>query len=675
MRKKVLSLFFLVLASALLFGCSMNDNPKDSFNTYISAWKKSNFSGMYKFLSSDSKKNITQDNFTKRYKNIYDGISLSKITVTPQYPGSYKKDSKGLVEVPFTVNMDTVAGQVKFKDTAYFKKETQSGKDAWKLVWSSKMIFPDLKDDNKIRVTVQAGKRGQILDSKGAYLAQNGMIYQVGIVPQKLGSNADDSKNKIAQILGISKDSIDKKLSASYVTPDMFVAVGSISYDDTQKKTALLNISGVKLNDKAARVYPLKEAAAQLVGYVQNVNAEDLQKHKGEGYTDKDVIGKAGLEQIYEKDLRAQDGAEIYIADKDGTKIKTIAKQEEKDGKDIKLTIDSSIQSSMYAGLKSDQGAGVAMDPKTGAVLALVSTPSYNPNDFVLGMSDTEWKSLSSDANKPLSIRFASTFAPGSSFKPVTAAIGLESGKLKVDTAKTISGLKWQKDSSWGNYFVTRVEESSGPESLTDAFVKSDNIYFAQAALDIGSNNFIDGVKKFGLGEKLPFEYGIQTSQLSSDGKIKDDIQLADSGYGQGQVLISPLHLASIYTSFVNDGNMINPYLNAESTNKSKVWKSNAFSKDTASIILNDLTQVVSNPSGTGHAAYIQSIPIAGKTGTAEIKKSQTDTTGTENGWFAAVNTNNPKLLVVEMVENAKDKGGSHYVVPKVKDLFSQFCK
>ena len=327
------------------------------------------------------------------------------------------------------------------------------------------------------------------------------------------------------------------------------------------------------------------------------------------------------------------------------------------------------MQCLLYSQLEKDKGSAVAMNPNTGEVLALVSTPAYNPNDFILGMSNDKWNSLNNDSNKPLYNRFQGTAAPGSSFKPITAAIGVDTKKLDPNADKKISGLSWKKDSSWGNYSVTRVSEYGGNSNLLNALVYSDNIYFAQVALDIGKDTFKDKLNSFGFSEKVPFEFPLYNSQFSSDKSFKTEVQLADSGYGQGEVLMNPVHLAALYTMFQNEGNILNPYLIYKQTPESKVWKSNAVSKESANIVLQDLIQVVENPNGTGHAAFTSGLTIAGKTGTAEIKASQDDTTGTELGWFVGMTTNKApnNLLVVMMAEDVKDKGGSHYVVPKVK--------
>lgn len=677
MKKFFILIFTLICLSILFTGCLKKETAKSSFDKYVNLWSKNDFKGMYSLLSSDSKKNITEKDFINKYENIYNGIDLSKLSIAPNYNELSKNSSDGYITIPFNVSMNTSAGEIKFQNTAYLKEEEVNNTKTFTIVWNNKMIFPELDDTDKIRVDKKLGNRGEMKTANGFYLARNGFVAEIGVVAGKISASDTNTINKISQILNISSDNINKKLSASYIKPDMFIPIATLSKDDANKLSSLSQISGILIKDKAARIYPLKDKAAFLTGYVQPINSEELNKLKPQGYTQDDVIGKSGLEKIYENQLKSEDGAEIYILDKDGKKKKTIAKRDPKDGKDLTVTINSDIQSSLYDQYNGDSGASIAMDPKTGAVLALVSSPAYDPNDFILGMPSDKWNSLNSDPKKPLLNRFTGVFAPGSTFKPITAAIGLKNNKIDPNASKNINGLKWQKDSSWGGYFVTRTEEYSSPSNLLNALIHSDNIYFAQAALDIGKDTFISEMKNFGIGEKIPFEYGLTSSKLSTNNTIKNDIQLADSGYGQGELLVNPLQLACIYTSFVNNGNIIKPYLNndAKTSASNNIWKSNVFSENISNTVLNDLNQTILNPEGTGHQAYIPNIPLAGKTGTAEIKAYQTDKTGTENGYFIALNTNNPKLLVLEMYEDVKEKGGSHYVVPKVKDIFEKFCK
>lgn len=630
-------------------------NPEIVLEEYTKLINEKKYEEMYSKTTKGSKSNISKEDFVKRNKNIYEGIEATNVKNKVL---KVKKDGSDY-NVTYKSTMNTVAGEVEFTNTAVIRKDDG-------IEWSSKMIFPDLGSSDKVRVNDTKAKRGSILDKDGNVLAEDGTISEVGIVPGKLGDTKEDNIKKIANLLDVSEEYINTEITASYVQDDTFVPIKDISASD-EKVTELLNVPGVMINDKEARVYPLGSEAAHLTGYVQNITADELEKNKGKGYSSSSVIGKVGLEKAYEDTLRGTDGVEIYIEDKDGEKKNVVASSKLKDGEDVTVTIDNNMQKLLYGQLESDKGFAVAMNPNTGEVLAMVSTPSYDPNDFILGISDSKWSELNNDDKKPLFNRFQSTFAPGSSFKPITAAIGLENKSIDATGSKNISGKSWKKDNSWGDYSITRVTDYGASTNLTKAMVYSDNIYFAQVALDVGKENFAKDLTKMGFGEKIPLQYGLYSSQFADDDKFKDDIQLADTGYGQGKLLVNPLHLASMYTAFLNDGNMMMPTL--ESNNASKVWKENVMSKDTASTVLNTMVSVVEDPAGTGREAKIDGLTIAAKTGTAEIKKSQDDTDGTELGWFAAmtINKDNNNLLVVSMVEDVKDKGGSHYVIPKIK--------
>jgi len=651
----------LIMCGVALFMYNKSHKPEYKLTEYVNLINAKDYEKMYELTDSETKQKLSKEDFIARNKNIYEGIQASDIKV--EVKNVENKSNEATIDYETTMN--TLCGQLEFSNTITMTREI--GKD-YTVKWNSKVIFPELTDNDKIRVKTIKSKRGDIIDRNGAMLATDSVSSNVGIVPGSLGDNKEKSINQISKLLETSVEYINSQLSASYVKPDMFIPIKTIPYGD-ERIPSLLGIPGVQINDKDARIYPLGVQAAHLTGYVQTINAEELEKHKDEEYTENSLIGKSGLEKAYEESIRGIDGVEIYIQNKEGEKKTSLITKEVKNGSDLKLTIDSNMQCLLYSELEKDKGAAVAMNPNTGEVLALVSTPSYNPNDFILGMSNDKWNSLNNDSSKPLYNRFQGTAAPGSSFKPITAVIGLDAKKLDPNANKNISGLSWKKDGSWGNYSVTRVSAYGGDSNLLNALVYSDNIYFAQVALDIGKDTFKDKLNSFGFSEKVPFEYPLYNSQFSSDNTFKTEVQLADSGYGQGEVLLNPVYLASLYTMFQNEGSILNPYLEYKGTPESKVWKANAVSKDSANIVLQDLIQVVENPNGTGHAAYTSGLTIAGKTGTAEIKASQDDKTGTELGWFVGMTTNKASnnLLVVMMAEDVKDKGGSHYVVPKVK--------
>ncbi|MFA6941970.1 MAG: penicillin-binding transpeptidase domain-containing protein, partial [Clostridiaceae bacterium] len=622
-------------------------SPYTAFEMYTNYWQKQDYAGMYEMLTSDAKSKITKENFISRYKKIYDGIEAKNIKISFTKPKNSSNNVKSL-EIPFSVKMDSLAGNINLSGyKASLVKENQGKKDSYYITWSEKLIFPGMDSEDKVGVTVNAAKRGDILDRNGKTLATNGKLISIGIVPKNFNANKDASIDQMVKILDIPKDNITAKLTGNS-NPDWFVPIITLSKGDPDIPK-LMAIAGINYQEVDGRIYPGGEALGRLVGYISAVTADDLKNNKDGGYTAASKIGKAGLEQVYEKTLKGKNGAEIYIRKiKNGNETQqvSIAKSEAKDGENVKLSIDMDLQKKIYSEMKGDSGTASAINPKTGEVLALVSSPSYDSNLFSTYIPQTlsnQWKDKTKD---PFTNRFSNSYCPGSVFKLVTAAIGLKQKTLNAAEAVNISGLTWQPDSSWGSYKITRVEDTKKAVNLRDAFVYSDNIYFAMQALKIGKENFVKGSKDFGIGEALPIDYPITKSQLTSDGSIKNDVSLADTGYGQGQVQVSSLHLALIYSALVNNGDIMTPILELKSDTKSVVWKSKAIAPENVSTLVNDLVQVVEDKSGTGHEAKIAGIRVAGKTGTPELKKDANDTSAEENGWFVAFSPDNPKILV-----------------------------
>ena len=654
--------------------------PEEVLLKYMGYIQEQNYTAMYQLIDVEASGQISEEDFVKRNSAIYGGIEVQNMAVTILSCDMEKN------VVRYQTKFDTVAGEISFENEAYFLKT----EDTYKLAWMDALIYPELLETDKVRVSVTQAKRGEILDRNGRVLAGKGTASSVGIVPGKL-ENQDDSLKQIADLLGMKPEEIEKKLSAKWVKEDSFVPVKKLrkveeielmslepdeeALKEYERQQRLLEIPGVMISDTEVRSYPLKDAAAHLVGYVQNVTAEDLENHAGEGYTASSVIGRSGAEGLFEKELKGQNGCRIYIVDSDGNEKEELACRIVENGKDIKLTIDSELQKALYEQFQSDKSCSVAMNPYTGEVLALVSTPSYDNNDFIMGLSSEKWAALNEDENKPMYNRFRQVWCPGSTFKPITAAIGLESGAVDPNEDYGNVGLSWQKDDSWGSYHVTTLH-AYNPVVLENAIIYSDNIYFAKAALKIGAAEMKDSLLRLGFQEELPFEIVMAKSQYSNTENIETEIQLADSGYGQGQILINPLHMACIYTAFCNEGNVIKPHLLYSQETKTEYWIPNAFSVNHTNIVLEGLKKVVNDSHGTGYAAHREDILLAGKTGTAEIKVSKEDTSGTELGWFAiftAERTEENPILIISMVEDVKGRGGSGYVVGKDKQVLESW--
>ena len=591
MKKKVVIISVIAVAVialitvAILVLSKEKQNPEEILKTYFAYIEKQNYEEMYNMVHS----NTDKEEFLKRNKNIYEGIHAKKIKIEIT---SIQNEKKKVI-ITYLTKMNTSAGDVEFENTAKLSKDDSK---KYKIEWSSNLIFPELNNDYKVRVSNTEGKRGSILDRNGNILAET----------------------------------------------------------------------------KTNREYPYKDITAHITGYVQGITAEELESKAEKGYNAHSVIGKTGLEQAYEERLKGKDGLKIYIEDNNGNIVKTIAETKGNDGEDIKLTIDINLQTKLYEKIKNDKGFFVVMNPQTGEILALVSTPSYDPNKFVTGMTNDEWNSISTNEAKPLFTRFVSTWCPGSTFKPITGAIGLTSGKISEDDEFNYSGLAWQKDSSWGDHKITTLTAYKGKKNLKNALIHSDNIYFAQAVLKIGEKTFTEGLDKIKFNEDIGFELDTTKSTYSNSGRIEREATLADSGYGQGQLLVNPIHMASIYSAFVNEGNMVKPYIEYKENREKEYLVKNAFSKEAANIIKEDLIQVVESPTGTAHDLKVNGVKLAGKTGTAELKASKEEK-GKTLGWFDCFTVDeelDKSMLIVSMVEDGGSNGGSRYLKKIIRTLF-----
>ena len=671
MTRKILLMISMIFCVLIISACNKDPLPEERFEGFIKDWESQDFEKVYDQFSADVKETVKKDEFVERFGKIYSDIGVNELKVNFDKPEEeMKPNDQGEVSFTYDLSMETVAGPIEFSEQTTLVLEEKDDEKKWAIRWEPSMFFPDMEEGDGIGLEFSYPKRGEILDRNGVKLAENGLVYEIGLVPQDLGENKAATIAKVAELLKLTPESIEKKLNASWVQPDYFVPITKLSLQDQELATKVTQLDGVLSKKVESRVYPFKEATAHLIGYIGSVTAEDLKELEEKGYTANDVVGKKGLEMVLEDRLRGEKGAKVYIRRADGEGKVTLAEKDVKDGETITLAIDIDVQLTTYDQLGGNAGAAAAIHPLTGETLALVSSPSFDPNAFVLGLSTEEWNRLNEDPLKPLLNRFGATYAPGSTFKPVTAGIALENQVITPETTIDIKGKQWQKDSSWGGYSITRVSDPGKPVNLRDAFVYSDNIYFAQAALLIGGEEFEEELKKYGFGEPFPFEYPLYESKVSNKG-LNTEILTADTGYGQGQLEMSPVHLAISYTPLLNSGNLLKPKLILDESDK-EFWKENVITPETAQLILNDLIQVVEDPKGTARDAKIEGIRLAGKTGTAELKTSKEED-GKENGFFVAVNTENPSLLVAMLIEDVKN--GSHDVTPKVKAVFESVLK
>ena len=639
----------VLLIVSVFFMFHQGKSNEQVVTEYFELLKKKDYKQMYQMLNPKTVYTPTQKYFVEKYKEFYEEIDAKNIQI------KILDEQDNVIE--YLIYIDTLAGRITYRNKVGVKNE--------QIQFNKELIMDGYTEGCKIKVTTyNPEKRGRILDRNGKVLAEDGKGYSIGLVKGKL--NGENDYGQIAQYLETDVETIQKKMSASWINDDSFVPIKTVSEatkNDLINKN-ILGINGVKISTVSIRTYPYDKAASHIVGYVQNVNAEDLKKHKNEGYNLTSVIGRSGIEAAYEAQLRGITSGKIDLVDKNDKVIKELCHKEVKmSPQDITLTIDIDLQQSLYNEYQNDKSASVALNPKTGEVLALVSTPSYSNNDFVLGLSIDKWNELNNDVNQPLLNRYKQTYTPGSTMKPITAAIGLETKLIDLDKDLGAED-KWQKDSSWGNYYVTTLHAPT-PNNLKNALTYSDNVYFARSALNIGKENLFKYYKNLRIGEKIPFELSLNRSQYINKKQKVNDQLIADSGYGQGQILMNPVQLASIYSSFINNGSIYRPHIVKKGE---QMWIQRVFSDQTVKTIKEDLINVIADENGTGHSIYHENIQLAGKTGTAEIKQSQSDTTGSELGWFTVMTTDSKRpILMTTVVEDVKGRGGSGYVVEHTK--------
>ncbi|HAQ0394832.1 TPA: penicillin-binding transpeptidase domain-containing protein [Enterococcus faecium] len=608
---------------------------------FVQALNKGDYNKAAEMTSKKAanKSALSEKEILDKYQNIYGaadvkGLQISNLKVDKKDDSTYSFSYKA--------KMNTSLGEL--KDLSY--KGTLDRNDGQTTInWQPNLVFPEMEGNDKVSLTTQEAARGNIIDRNGEPLATTGKLKQLGVVPSKLGDGGEKTANikAIASSFDLTEDAINQAISQSWVQPDYFVPLKIIDGATPELP------AGATIQEVDGRYYPLGEAAAQLIGYVGDITAEDIDKNPELSSNGK--IGRSGLEMAFDKDLRGTTGGKLSITDADGVEKKVLIEHEVQNGKDIKLTIDAKAQKTAFDSLGGKAGSTVATTPKTGDLLALASSPSYDPNKMTNGISQEDYKAYEENPEHPFISRFATGYAPGSTFKMITAAIGLDNGTIDPNEVLTINGLKWQKDSSWGSYQVTRVSSDVSQVDLKTALIYSDNIYAAQETLKMGEKKVRTGLDKFIFGEDLDLPISMNPAQISNEDSFNSDILLADTGYGQGELLITPIQQAAMYSVFTNNGTLVYPKLIADKETKDK---KNVISETAVQTIVPYLREVVQDVNGTAHSLSALGIPLAAKTGTAEIKEKQ-DVKGQENSFLFAFNLDNQGYMMVSMLENKED--------------------
>lgn len=489
--------------------------------------------------------------------------------------------------------------------------------DRWLLEWTDTLPFADYGADARYsRQRVEPG-RGDILDRNGRLLAGAGSLISVGVQPDRI-AEPERLHSVLQEILGLESEYVRSQYEAPGVQGHWFVPLKTLTEEEFKEADQQLRpVPGIFFQRVEARTYPLKEAAAQLTGYVGEVSGEMMEAYPERDYLSGEAAGRAGLESN-DDILRGLPGYLFYIEPPEGEKV-LAAEKPIVQGENLELTLDWDLQAAAHQILEDQKGALAVLDAESGEILVLASSPSYDPNEFVRGISQRRWQELSGDPGQPLFNRpLQGLYAPGSTFKILTVAAALDLGLYEPESEFDDQGELVVE----GNIIRNFQRQVFGPHSLHTAVTESINTTVAQVGLELGAENFEKYFRSWQLDQRLDLGLPNSAGRLGTPGRSK--VACAWASIGQDQLAITPLQMARFFSVFANEGRLVTAHLikTSEAAGFEQVIKS-----ETAAEINNMLREVVLT--GTGVEAQGTGLDLYAKTGTAETGSSQ------DHAWFA----------------------------------------
>jgi penicillin-binding protein 2 len=519
-------------------------------------------------------------------------------------------------------------------------------------------------ESNRVRIIPKQPERGNIFDKNGKLLASTRYPRSVYLWPMAHRKSSWSVVGpRLAQILEIPQAEIEKTLQESAFNPSSLIRIAR-NLNEAQV-TALREyeneLPDVEINTEAVRYYPYGKELAHILGYTREMTAEQLEKKKAQGYRLGDVMGQMGIEKAYEKLLRGEWGGQQIEVDGSGRPLRVLGTKQAKSGNDLHLTIDLETQIAAEKALGNRNGAIVAIDPKNGAILAMVSHPGFDPNIFSKQkLSQKDWESLQGSEH-PLVNRAISAFPPASTFKIVTTTAALESGQFSPDTVLQTYGSLTIGGTRFGEW----NHAGFGPLGFVGALQWSSDTFFYQIGKRVGGPTLISWTRKYGFGQKTGLEFTTEEAKgLVPDDNWKQKVwkrpwtigDTINMSIGQGALQTTPLQVAVMFAVPANGGYRVQPHL-LKDHEQAKSWRESLNLKPTTVKVLRaGLRKVVSE--GTGKVLNTPTLPpVAGKSGTAEAWRRGVKE---NHAWFGAyAPADKPEILVVAFAEHSGGGGGS----------------
>lgn len=642
---------------------------KKSAQEFLDLWAAEDYEGMYAMLSKLSQDAFSKEDFIKKYQNFASSMTL--ISLTSEVTSALTNPHNA--QVGYHVVFETALVD-KIERSMLMGLTLED--NTWKVQWEDALIMPELKGGNYLSMDISAPARGNIYDRYGNALVAQSEVVALGITPGQVGDNQHGALVwYLSELTGLNADYIYSLYE--FAGPDWYIPVGETARANVDRYyNALSAIGGLNMNYYTGRYYFEGGGAAHITGYVQFISPEELEDYKRRGYRGDEKVGRTGLEAWGEEMLIGKKGASLYVIKPDGTVETRIAVTDSQLSQSIYTTIEQDFQSEVERAISGFKGAIVVMEVDTGRVVAMASSPTFDPNLFDPNNFNSSWlinDIFDPNENRLLNRATQSAYPLGSVFKIISMAAALETETFKA-TDVYYCGHTYTDLEGITLYDWTYEKEfpPSGDLTLSEGLMRSCNPWFYHIGMTMFQRGLTtsipDMARAFGLGS--PTGIG-QVPEVA--GNIPDTLNEGDSiqlAIGQASMLATPLQVATFIAAVGNGGTLYQPQLvekiapaDGESTFEFEPIEKGKLpvSEENLAAIQSAMRAVVNNPRGTARNPMLGlQIPVFGKTGTAQIPPL------TPHAWFAGYtdvdNPNRPDIAVVVLAENAGE--GSEIAAP-----------
>jgi penicillin-binding protein 2 len=675
----------LLLTCLLLAACSNSATPtppptptvdpslppaEPVAQAFLAAWEQADYNTMYSLVSSETQAKLSPEAFANRYTAAQSTATTR--FVRAQLRSTLQEDQQ--VQASYHVEWDTALFGT-LKSDYEMTLSLQDGQ--WRVAWEDGLVWPDLKNGGQFQIQYQIPRRANIYDSDGKGLAVDGKIVTIGVVPGQIEDEATLLAG-LSPILNLSPDDIKAKYASA--AADWFVPLGDVPFEITQANAQFLKSPGIQLREDAQREY--KGLAAHVVGYIAQITADNLQQWKERGYRGDEWVGATGLEAWGEPYLAGTHGGTLTVIGGDGSIVKTLADRPATPSRSIYTTIDRPLQEGVEKILAGHTGAIVVMNPQNGAILAMASYPTFDPNALI-----SAYAAQPAGEQSFLNRATQGAYPPGSTFKPVTMAAGLEKAGLKPTSTFFDPGY-WD---GLGQAFRKWNWNTAGDGTIdfVNGLSRSNNTVFYEVGKrvqDVDQFALPNMARAFGLGHTTGItgveEVAGQIPDPDWKQQTKGEAWVPGDGVnmaiGQGDVLATPLQMVNMYAAIANGGTIYRPRIvqkiGSNNEPPEEVWQPEVMGKlpvspENLQAIQQGLHGVISSPGGTAGFVF-RGFPksAAGKTGTAEAGGPGQ----TSHAWFVVYAPyENPEIVVLVFLENGGQ--GSYNAAPLARQVLETY--